>query len=153
MAPDKLRRLDDDGLRTLHRNCMLNLDHPARGADAAALLDDLHAEFTRRTMAASSGEFLPMLACVGYNVRGQGLDTKERRALLDWILKADLPRINDARFMASWGAPESKQRHDCLHDTILTYRRRYGSGPFMEIPAARWDADLAYVRERAKTLR
>ncbi len=147
MTPGQLRRCDEERLRTLHRNCLLNLDHPERGGEAEALLEDIHREFARR---ADKGpdSFLPMLACVGYNVRWGKLEGAERRRLLDWILASDLPRINDAAFMARWGEPGSPERRRCLYETILGYRRQYGVRPGMAVADARWRADLAWLRGR-----
>lgn len=145
MPPRDLARLTEDQLRAFHRNCLLNLDCPDRGDEAAALLPGIHAEYARRAQAAAPEDFLPMLDCVGYNVRWHGLGIVERHRLLDWLLVGDLPRINDAPYMASWGEPGSPARWQCLRENIRIYRHRYGNGPGMENAAARWDADLAYL--------
>jgi hypothetical protein len=139
--------LDEEGLRNLHRNCLLKLDDVKRGREAAALLKLIHAELSRRAKDDRDDQgFLPLLRCVGYNVHWHGLGLAERRRLLDWLLESELPQINDAEYVASWGDPGSNKRRQRLIETIQLYRRRYGPGPGMENALIRWDADLAYLR-------
>jgi len=145
--------LTGNKLHTFHANCILGLDHPARGKQAAVLIEQLNGEFTRRATEKSVGGFVPLLGCVGYNVRWHGFEKAERRRVIDWILTSDLPQINDPTFMASWGRPETRTRFKCLYRTIALYIRKFGSGQFAEVAAARWRTDLSYIAEKAEEIK
>lgn len=145
MTPAKIRQLNEEQLQNLHRNCVLNLDHPQRGEQAEEMLQELNQEFIRRLSETRDGRFLPMLGCVGYNVRWKELETPERQRLLEWILTSELPQINDPKFMESWGAPNSKERYRSVYDTLKRYRERYGQGETMAVAIFRWNADIKFV--------
>lgn len=150
MKPEQIHALDEEQLRNLHLNCLLSLDHPKRSADAHRLTAVIHDEFGRRSVVASGSGFVPMLRCIGYNVRWKDLEAKQRRFLLDWAYRAELPRINGDAYMDSWGTPGSRQRLRCLYGTIARYLRRYGhDNVLQEVAVARWKADLAYIKEKA----
>lgn len=131
MTPAKIRQLNEEQLQNLHRNCVLNLDHPQRSEQAEEMLQELHQEFIRRLSETRDSRFLPMLGCVGYNVRWKELETPERQRLLEWILASELPQINDPKFMESWGAPNS-ERYRSVYDTLKRYER-YGQGETMAV--------------------
>jgi hypothetical protein len=153
MNPETIRRLDIEKLRVLHRNCLLNLLNPVRSDQARELINLLHHEFVRRATQESGGQFVPMLSCVGYNVRWKDLETRERRSLIDWVLHSELPQINNAQFMSKWGSPGSKRRFRCLYDTIQGYCDRYGQEPLMEVASARWKSDLDYIVQQGRLQR
>lgn len=144
-----LARLDVEKLSVLLCNAVLRLDDPALGTRAEDTLRAVQAELSRREIA-KQGLHVPVLRCVGYNVRWHGWSPDARRRLLDWIIANDLPDVQDERAKAECGEPGSTERMRWLYRTIRLYRRRYGNGPNMEVARLRWPADLDYVAAVAK---
>lgn len=139
-----LTTLSTEKLSVLFHNVILGLDKPGYAARSEVLINEVQDEFGARVIAKGPG-FLPMFACVGYNVQWQGWSDKHRRRLLEWMIDNDLPEIYDADRTAVWGAPGSVERLREIVRTISHYIKRYGSGAFMETAKSRWKNDLAFV--------
>ena len=122
--------MEVEKLSAILQNAIRNLDQPARSVRASELLAEVQDELVRRESTRADG-FVPMLACVGYNVRWQGWTASERRKLLEWIIDAELPCVNNQAFMAEWGEPASLDRLRCLYRTVKRYLIRYGDGEGM----------------------
>ena len=60
--------MEVEKLSAILQNAIRNLDQPARSVRASELLAEVQDELVRRESTRADG-FVPMLACVGYNVR------------------------------------------------------------------------------------
>jgi hypothetical protein len=153
LRPEAIRRLTDAQLQTLHVNCLAKLGDGRLGNRAETMLAVIHDEFRLRHLKATNESFVPMLACVGYNVRYGDLTETARRNLLDLIIRSTLPQINSPDYMQEWAEPGSMERCRNLWRTIKLYRDRYGGKDSTELAVERWEDDLAYVESIAERLK
>ncbi len=101
---------------------------------------------------ALSGEVFPhaagMLSFMGYEVGMKSLlEPVERRAILAYVYRGELPLVNTVAYTAEWGEPGSAVRLYKLKRTIATFienaRRKRTN---MDVAIAEWTADLEFIR-------
>ena len=123
-------------------------------------IQEVQAEWFRwySTLADAPGSnalpFLPydlgMLRFLGYRVGKTGRTEADRRALLHELFASDLPALNDAEYMAGWGAPRTAQRLKKMAYSIWalanTRSRRVDAGSDLAIE--HWALDLDYLYDR-----
>lgn len=143
--PDEWAELQEHWLelvRSAHDDETWNSDDPEWPEQAST--DQTHA---------LSGEVFPhaagMLSFMGYEVGMKSLlEPAERRAILAYVYRGQLPFVNTVAYTAEWGEPGSVTRLYKLKRTISTFienaRRKRTN---MDVAIAEWMADLDFIRE------
>ena len=129
----------------IYVNALRLQDDQRFGAKALEAQREIRSEFLRREQEDVSGDFLPMLRCLGYHVRYSGLTETARLQLLRNIICLDLPHINSQKYMDEWGEPGTAKRVRAIYNTIRTYLHRYGVKPELALARDRWESDLLFL--------
>ncbi|WP_447909501.1 hypothetical protein [Brevundimonas bullata] len=91
-----------------------------------------------------------ILAALGYRVGQAGAPLKQRRQILDFTFTEDLPPIDSAAYMRSWGEPNSGPRLQKLAESLAAFARNAKRREVYALKTAilQWQDDLQYLHDR-----
>lgn len=101
---------------------------------------------------ALSGEVFPhahgMLSFMGYQVgKDSPLTGSERRAILEYVFRGQLPTVTSTAYTAEWGGPSSRARFLKMKNSISTFiENAQRKKADMRIAIMEWKDDLRYIR-------
>lgn len=91
-----------------------------------------------------------LLKFFGYRVGKSGLDQSERRSILKYIYRGDLPLVESFAYMKSWGEPASPKRLKKLANLIIItrdYALKKSGKNSMIIATQHWEEDLKWMKK------
>ena len=135
----KLSELSSDQLQNYLLNAVRHLE--SNKDQAEKIIPDIVSHMVARRLLEPTTEHT--LTTLGYNVRWKNWHAKERKLLLKWLMKAELP----AQIEKELGPANSEARKVFFSSTIERWLRMYGSRPNMENAVARWRSDLEFVSQ------
>jgi len=91
-----------------------------------------------------------ILAALGYRVGQAGTPLKQRRQILDFVFAEDLPPIDSAAYMRSWGEPNSGPRLQKLSESLAAFTRnaKRRKVDALKMAICHWQDDLQYLHDR-----
>ena len=89
-----------------------------------------------------------LLSYVGYRVGQNGLDASVRRVILNNVYDHQLPNVNDAEYMASWGPPATATRLRKMAESIAAFCRNQKRKDTYSTAVDEWESDLDYLKQR-----
>ena len=143
--------MDDQEILKLFKNASRFKREGKRTADASRVLSAISEEWRRRLEAAERGHYkamLPnvgMLKTLGYAVGENGVKTKLRREILDYIMEGPLPIVASPAYTFEWGEPLTKARYDKLTRSLRAFIDGGENREGMEKAIIEWMEDLEYI--------
>ena len=89
-----------------------------------------------------------LLSFMGYRVGQQGISPTDRHDILDYVYSKQIPRVNSAEYMNSWGDPRTRPRLQKLAESLAAFTRNAKRVVFADMTEAIWDweNDLEYLK-------
>ena len=143
--------LNDQELLKLFKNASRYKREGKRTAEASRILSAISAEWKRRLEAAERGYYkatLPkigMLRTLGYSVGENGVKTKLRREILDYIMEGPLPIVESPAYTFEWGEPLTNTRFHKLTRSLRAFIDGAENREGMEKSMIEWMEDLEYL--------
>lgn len=90
-----------------------------------------------------------MLSFMGYRVgESRGLYPTQRRKILGYVFRGELPRLNSDSYSQEWGRPGSRTRLNKITNSLMAFiRNAERRGRSMKTAIIDWQEDLRFVRE------
>jgi hypothetical protein len=90
-----------------------------------------------------------MLSFMGYRVgESRGLYPTQRRKILGYVFRGELPRLNSDSYSQEWGRPGSRTRLNKITNSLMAFiRNAERRGWSMKTAIRDWQEDLRFVRE------
>ena len=150
-------QIDDEKLRKLFLRAIEFSVEGKRLADAAAIIDTIQLEWSKRLIEFRTGNYKAttpqdgMLSAVGYHVGiVQGKSEAIRHKLLDYIMTGTLPPAGSPPYYEEWGEPLSKQRYRKLHRVITVQASSNEHFENRDVAIGEWREDLVYLQNHWK---
>lgn len=150
--PKSVEEMSDGELEQLFRNCLSAIAGEKPNATRAATkISAINAVWRKRLAAAQAGSYKPespetgVLKTIGYRVGRQGEKTKTRWALLDFVMRGELPFVGSPAHMAEWGEPNGLVRYRKLHRVLAGFRTSAANRPELAQAFADWAEDLDWL--------
>ena len=91
-----------------------------------------------------------LLAFLGYRVGQNGVGEPERREILDFAYRNEMPNVNSLEYMEEWGMPRTWARLKKMAESIAAFTRnaKRKNQPGLSIAIEEWESDLEYLRTR-----
>lgn len=124
--------------------------HPS---DASFQWPSTEASAGHLSLEVQMGPATGILAALGYRVGQAGAPLKQRRQILDFVFTEDLPPIDSAAYMRSWGEPNSGPRLQKLAESLAAFARnaKRREVDALKMAICHWQDDLQYLHDRYYT--
>lgn len=89
-----------------------------------------------------------MLSYLGYHVGQNGVRVESRRQILDLAYSGRLPNVQDVKYTASWGMPNSGKRLQKMAESIAAFCRNHKRRDPFAPAVLEWEQDLDYLKQK-----
>jgi len=152
---DKIPSLSDDELLNLFNNALNLIDKGKNIEKAHQVIGAIQIEWKARYEKYKNKMYVAdrpqkgILSSLGYAVGENGVSTKRRRQILEYILTGVLPFTGSPAYMAEWGDENSARRYNKLR-SVLNSLIVSNKNKNMHKAIIEWSEDLDYLHKRNK---